>query len=154
MSLARAMEREYKSDGRWSSVAPIPLIHGAARWAQGDHGALREYLAAHETLPGQPEALPEDEVGALASQLYQRSARPDDKKRILVFLAHHKSARATSELQRFVERAGPELRRFAELAFEEAVQSASPATRCLGRSYSCPCGSGRKFKDCCARRLT
>jgi uncharacterized protein YchJ len=133
---------------------PIPAIHGTARWFDGDHDAMRDYLAAHESLPGQPEALPEQELGALAAQLHDRRAGTEERKRLLVFLAHHGSERAVVELQRFVDRAGPELRRFAELALDEALQISGSASRRLGRSDPCPCGSGRKFKDCCARRLS
>jgi uncharacterized protein YchJ len=154
MSFERALEREHNGNGRWTSASPLPVIHGAERWLEGDHDALREYVAAHEWLPAQPQALPEEEVGALAAQLHEPHAREDERKRILIFLAHHGSARATSELQRFVECSGARLRRFAELAFREALEAAAPAARCLGRNEPCPCGGGRKFKDCCARRLT
>ena len=154
MCLERAMQREYTGSGRWARAVPALPIHGSARWGQSDHEALRDYLAAHETLPGAPDALPEDEVGALAARLHERAVGVEEKKRILVFLAHHGSARAAAELQRFVECADPKIRRFAELALDEALLSATPAARCLGRNDPCPCASGRKFKDCCARSLT
>ena len=150
MSMARAMERGLND--RWKGAASVPAIH-AASWLSSDHAAVREWLQAHEALPGQPEAVPETEIGQLAAQLYERGGT-DHKKHLLVFLAHHGSARAASELQKFAERTGPELKRFAELALEEASERAAPAARCLGRHDPCPCGSGRKFKDCCARRLS
>jgi len=148
------MEREWSGTGRWTSATPIPLIHGVARWDEGDHQTLRDYLATRDSLPGQPDALPEDEIGDLAARLYDVSLRLEERQRILVFLARQGSARAASELQRFAERAEPRLRRFAEIALEEASQATAPAARCLGRNDPCPCRSGRKFKDCCARRLT
>lgn len=149
--MARAMERG--GEAKWARAESIPVVHGAARWEASDHAAIREYLAAHEAVPGQPSAMPERELGTLAAQLYEPGARREDRKRILVFLAHHGSARAASELQRFAERCEPGLRRFAQLAYDEALQRAAPAARCLGRQDPCPCASGRKFKDCCARRL-
>ena len=149
--MTRAMERD--GDARWAGAAQVPAVQ-AAVWLAGDHAVVREYLQAHEWLPGQPEAMPEGEVGLLAAQLYEKGQRLEHAKHLLVFLAHHGSARAASELQRYVERCGPEIRRFAQLALEEALQHSSPAARCLGRQDPCPCGSGRKLKDCCARRLT
>ncbi len=153
MSMARAMGREREAR-RWTGATTIPAVHGAARWARGEHAAVREYLEAQQSAPGQPGEVPEGEVGRLAARLYEDGASRQERKELLAFLARHGTARATSELQRFLERCAPDLRRFAELAYEEALGRAAPATRTLGRQDPCPCGSGRKFKDCCARGLS
>jgi len=130
------------------------IIHVVEDWTAEDQEAWREYLEAHQSLPGQPEVLPVGEVVALARRLWEPRLEAEEKKRIMVFLAHHGSTRAALELERFAEQAGPKLRRFARLAFEEASQLVSAASHRLGRSGPCPCGSGRKLKDCCARRMT
>ncbi|MGC4122086.1 MAG: SEC-C metal-binding domain-containing protein [Myxococcales bacterium] len=153
MSMARAMGREREAR-RWTGATIIPAVHGAARWAMGEHAAVREYLEAQESAHGQPGEVPESEIGRLAARLYESGATREERKELLAFLAHHGTARATSELQRFVERCEPGLLRFAELAYEEALGRAQPAARTLGRQEPCPCGSGSKFKDCCARGLS
>ncbi|HEY3445517.1 MAG TPA: SEC-C metal-binding domain-containing protein [Myxococcales bacterium] len=155
MSMARAMGREREREVRkWTGATIIPAVHGAARWAVGEQAAVREYLEAQESAPGQPGEVPESEVGGLAARLYEDGATRQERKELLAFLARHGTARATSELQRYLERCEPGLRRFTELAYEEALGHAIPATRTLGRQDPCPCGNGRKFKDCCARGLT
>ena len=151
MSMARAMGRERVA--KWTGATMIPAVHRTARWTVGEEFAVREYLEAREAVPGQAGEVPDHEVGALAARLHEAGATREERKELLVFLARHGSARAASELQRFVERSEPGLERFAELAYEEALQHAAPASRCLGRQDPCPCGSGHKFKDCCARRL-
>lgn len=153
MSLARAMGREREAK-RWTGATIIPAVHGAARWAVGEQAAVREYLEVQACAPCHPGEVPESEVGQLAARLYEEGATRRERQELLAFLARHGTARAASELQRFLERCEPGLRRFAELAYEEALGRAEPASRTLGRQDPCPCGSGRKFKDCCARGLS
>ena len=123
----------------WARVTERPRD---IRWSRGAASS-----------PMRPEAVPEQELGRLAARLYEPQTGPAVRKRLLVYLAHHGSARAASELQRFVEHASPDLRKLAERALEEALLASAPASWCLRSSDPCPCGSGDTFKGCCAPRL-
>ena len=129
------------------------IVHDASRWTREDHEALRDYLDAHESLPDFPDAVSEAALRSAASRLHEPGTADEERRRVLILLAHHKSTQAVTELQRFLEAAPEHLRRFARLAFEEAAQWNEPAARCVGRNDPCPCSSGRKFKACCGARI-
>lgn len=129
---------------------PVIVTKVEEAWTLEDHLALRDYLEAHALLEGQPDALPESEVPELAARLDDPRASTEQKKRVLIFLAHQRSATAVAELAKRVGRLGA-LDRFARLACDEARQwvgSGDP----FDRNAPCACGSGRKLKACCGRR--
>jgi uncharacterized protein YecA (UPF0149 family) len=53
-------------------------------------------------------------------------------------------------IQRFLEHALPGLRELAAAYRREQDALRAPAAAPPGRNDPCPCGSGRKFKRCCA----
>ncbi len=138
---------------RGAGAAMAMIVHDASRWGLEEHRALREYLAAHEALGEQPEAIGLPELEALAFGLSVPQGELDEKRYALVVLAHHKSHRAAELLRGYLEAPDLELERFAKLALEEAAQWIAPEHG-IRRNEPCPCGSGRKFKVCCGGGLS
>jgi hypothetical protein len=100
----------------------MAIMHCDDGWTAEDHAALAEYLAAHETLQEHPEAVPEEEIVRLAARTLEPVTTAEEKKAILILLAHHQSVRSVEELRRVKNRLEAGLRRFAELAYQEAQQ--------------------------------
>jgi hypothetical protein len=145
----RKRSKEWSDGEPWRSREGVrgetPPRSREAPWA------LREYLDTEEEILGQPEVLPDEEIESLAKRLYETGIDPRERQRILVFLARQGSPCAIAQLRRFVELAGSEVQSFARLALEEALVLSEQPKR-IGRNDACPCGSGRKFKDCCAAK--
>jgi len=135
MGWQRARQRRQEDErgrGRWGGEP--------ARWVRPP-GGLGELEC-----PGQPEALPDSEVGALSQRLYEPSLPEDERRGVIAFLAAHRSPRASDALRRFTERGEGRLVEVAQRALERAEVQAVPRG-------PCPCGSGSRTRDCCAWRL-
>jgi uncharacterized protein YchJ len=88
------------------------------------------------------------EIEARGRRLFDPRASRDDKRAILVLLAHHGSEAAVRLCAEYAANPDPDLTHFASLALAEAALWAgypAPPTP----QGTCPCGSGRRFKECC-----
>jgi hypothetical protein len=88
----------------------------------------------------------------------------DEQKRILLLLAHHPSQEALDAIRRYSRlKLSPEMRAWTDLAQSECeqfieekrtdrpVDSITFGISKISRNDPCPCGSGKKFKNCCGR---
>jgi hypothetical protein len=108
----------------------------------------KDYVAAHAFLPPNPRAVPASEVEARGRRLFDPRAARDEKRAILVLLAHHGSDLAVQLCAEYAANPDPDLAEFARLALEEAgLWAGYPAP--VSPKGTCPCGSHRKFKQCC-----
>jgi len=105
-------------------------------------------VEAHEQLQDRPETVPVEVLPAITSRLRDESASEEDRKAVLILLAHHKSERAAKELEWYLRKPDPALESFARLALEEAQEWVASGGR-VARNQACLCGSGLKYKHCC-----
>ncbi len=108
----------------------------------------KDYIAAHAFLPPDPRAVPVSEVEARGRRLFDTRATRDEKRAILVLLAHHGSDAAVKLCAEYAANPDPDLSQFAALALEEAALWAGYPAPVAPRG-TCPCGSGRKYTECC-----
>ena len=96
-----------------------------------------------------------EEIGALldveqlAARLDERLAPNFEKREILAALGALGGPRAEQVLQAYLVDPDPGLEALALSALEQA-RAASPEGGGYGRNSPCPCGSGAKWKHCCA----
>lgn len=151
MSARQIEDRRRSEERRWRRVeGPVPKRHGRSF---SEVRARREYLALHQQLELSVTEEVADEVMRLAVRIRSSHVRREEKKRVLLMLAHHRGPLAEEALARFA--ASPErgLESFAQLALEEARRIASLGGCGLARQAPCLCESGRKLKDCCGSAL-
>ena len=110
------------------------IVHEAVGWELEDHLALKDYFEAHELLPMPMEAVPDFDLEPFAAVLGRPGASLEEKKRALIFLAHHRSDRACEVLLGQLARVEAGLERFARFAFEEALQWAPASDRRQGEA--------------------
>jgi uncharacterized protein YecA (UPF0149 family) len=126
--------------------------------------AAEEYINSHHLLPENYKDTTEDEIEARGRKLFNPKTSIEEKKKILMLLAHLGVYESYRILKRYQENPNPELRFWAIMAFDEcrtfAQQNLSDETLTaltligkIGRNDPCPCGSGRKFKKCCGKRI-
>ncbi|MGI5864870.1 MAG: hypothetical protein ACOX6T_22860 [Myxococcales bacterium] len=102
------------------------IVHQATGWALADHLAFRDYLESHDLLSVPLERVPDCQIEPAVKGLGEPRSSLVEKKRALVFLAHHRSIEAREALRAASAEVGAELARFARFAFEEASQWAPP----------------------------
>ena len=129
-----------------------------------DAKAAEEYINSHHLLPRNYNDTTEEEIEERGSKLFDPKTSINEKKKILMLLAHLGVYESYRILKRYQENPNPELRFWAKMAFDEcrtfAQQNLSDETLTaltligkIGRNDPCPCGSGRKFKKCCGKRI-
>jgi superfamily I DNA/RNA helicase len=124
----------------------------------------KEYIELHNGLPPNFQVLPRKQIVAEGRKLDAADTPIDEQKRILLLLAHHPSQEALDAIRRYSRlKLSPEMRAWTGLAQSECeqfieekrtdrpVDSITFGISKISRNDPCPCGSGKKFKNCCGR---
>lgn len=126
--------------------------------------AATEYVQSHHWLPKNYRTLPLEEVESLGKTLLDENSPLPEKKKALMLLGHRGSIEAYRILKHFVKKPPPELKVWAEMAYDECKTfltsnltddiktGANFILTKVGRNNPCPCGSGKKYKNCCGKR--
>jgi hypothetical protein len=126
--------------------------------------AAKEYVNSHHWLPENYRTLPPEEVERLGRALLDKKSPVLERKKALMLLGHRGSIEAYRILKHFVRKPPPELKVWAEMAFDECKtflaseltddikSGANFILSKVGRNSPCPCGSGKKYKHCCGKR--
>lgn len=126
--------------------------------------AAEEYINSHHLLPENYKDSTEEKIKARGRKLFNPKTSINEKKKILMLLAHLGVYESYRMLKRYQQNPDPELIYWAKMAFDEcrtfAQQNLSDETLTaltligkIGRNDPCPCGSGRKFKKCCGKSI-
>ena len=126
--------------------------------------AAKEYINSHNLLPKNYEDTTEEEIEECGKKLFDPKTSIKEKKKVLMLLAHLGVYESFKILKAYRQNPDPELRFWSNMAFEECTtfvnQSFSQEAlvtfnelRKTSRNDPCPCGSGKKFKKCCGKRL-
>jgi len=124
--------------------------------------SAKEYIDSHHLLPSNYKDTTEEEIEEHGSRLFDPKTPINEKKKILMLLAHLGVYESYRILKRYQENPDPELQFWAKMAFDEcrtfARQNLSDDALMaltligkIGRNDPCPCGSGKKFKKCCGK---
>lgn len=108
----------------------------------------RDYIAAHAFLPPDPRSVPVAEIEVRGRRLFDPTATRDQKRAIMVLLAHHGSDAAVRLVAEYAANPDPDLTLFAHLALDEAALWAGYPAPVAPRG-TCPCASGLPYKRCC-----
>lgn len=126
-----------------------------------DEGAqAREYIKYHSRLPQSYPHIPEKEIERSKKKLLDKKSSLEEKKMALIILAHVGKVDAYKVLEEYEKDPDQELKIWINMAIQESQAfmisdlKGQPEIRIgrvtkVGRNELCPCGSGKKFKNCC-----
>ncbi len=146
----RFEDRRRSEERRWRrSYGPAKRRHASF----AEVIARREYASVHHQLDAPVVEGPAEELMRLGDRLRSPRIGEEEKKQILVMLAHRRGPSAQRLLNAYAARPDRGLEWFARLAVEEARQVEANGCCQMTRQAPCPCGSAQKLKDCCGRAL-
>ena len=105
------MGRKSRRRQRFEQGGPMAMpmiVHEATGWELADHWALRDYLESHDLLSVPLEQVPACQIAPAVEALGHPGSSEVEKKRALVFLAHHRSPEAREALRAASVAVGPE----------------------------------------------
>ena len=123
---------------------------------------IKDYIESHHLLPKNYEDTPVDEIEEKGEKLLDSSTSIEEKRSIIMLLAHLGVYESYKYLKTYKENSDPQLRTWAMMAFDECktfsqkwFSQQEPVAfnfiSKIGRNDPCPCGSGKKFKKCCGK---
>jgi len=124
--------------------------------------AIQDYINSHHLLPPNYQDITGAEIERQGAQLFEPTTSIDEKKKILMLLAHLGVYESFKILKKYNENPDPQLQVWARMALDECqtfvkqnlsedtLHSLTILAR-IGRNDPCPCGSGKKFKKCCGK---
>ena len=126
--------------------------------------AMREYIDNHYLLPKNYEDTPVEEIAEKGEKLLDSSTSIEEKKSIIMLLAHLGVYESYKYLKAYHKNPDPELQVWADMALDECrtfsqqwFAEQKPVVfnylKKIARNDLCPCGSGKKFKKCCGKNL-
>ncbi len=123
---------------------------------------IKEYIDSHHLLPSDYQNTSEEEIAEKGKRLFDAATSIAEKKKILMLLAHLGVYESYKILKKYNENPDKVLFLWAKMALDECrtfsqqnlsdeVLTSLTLVGSIGRNEPCPCGSGKKFKKCCAK---